>query len=400
MVVKAIFVWMCQLDDNHWPPRGQPNPFLPLSFQRQHRMPYACHETQRIYHDMLTQDLWHSGKEVTLSYSQWLGPDKQAPCTELLSSPITAIHKKKTSVTRKSTPSPYLTSSIDIYGPVLTHKSRMPGGSYGLETQARCPFQYFAQYRLAAESLATPEQGMDAADRGTLVHAALATIWDRLKTSENLHALDEAAENKLIKMAIKEALAYIASEPLEREVEETRLSLLLKQWLNTEKQRPPFTVIATEKSTSWQTAEISCALRIDRIDQLADQTAMVIDYKTSKQARIDGWFDERLTSPQIPLYVLTQTQPTRAATLALLRRGNHRFMGIAQYDTEIKGIRALDKDDASNAWPALVNQWSEQITHLMQTIQQGYAAVTPDPNTQPCRYCDFALLCRIDHAET
>ena len=43
------------------------------------------------------------------------------------------------------------------------------------------PFHYFAQYRLAADSLTTPEQGMHAADRGTLVHAVLATIWDRLK---------------------------------------------------------------------------------------------------------------------------------------------------------------------------------------------------------------------------
>ena len=67
---QSDFVWMCQLDDNHWPPRGQPNPFLPLSFQREHRMPYACHETQRTYHDILTEDLWHSGKEVILSYSQ------------------------------------------------------------------------------------------------------------------------------------------------------------------------------------------------------------------------------------------------------------------------------------------------------------------------------------------
>jgi len=54
------------------------------------------------------------------------------------------------------------------------------GGSALFKNQAACPFRAFAAHRLDAYPLDEPVAGLDAAERGSILHAALEFIWREL----------------------------------------------------------------------------------------------------------------------------------------------------------------------------------------------------------------------------
>ncbi len=60
-------------------------------------------------------------------------------------------------------------------------------------------------------------------------------------------------------------------------LEQNRLQNLLVNWLELEKRRPYFNVIAIEKSTQIRINNVSVNLRIDRIDELSDGSKILID---------------------------------------------------------------------------------------------------------------------------
>src|SRR5262249_36938161 len=61
-------------------------------------------------------------------------------------------------------------------------------GSRIFELQSLCPFRAFAELRLGAQPLEQMTAAVDSRDRGILIHAALADIWEELKTSAELVA--------------------------------------------------------------------------------------------------------------------------------------------------------------------------------------------------------------------
>ena len=68
-----------------------------------------------------------------------------------------------------------------------------------------------------------------------------------------------------------------------------RLKLLLNTWLNFERERGDFIVKETEARKVFQHGHLKLETRIDRIDQLADGSLAVIDYKTSTTSIARWW---------------------------------------------------------------------------------------------------------------
>ena len=64
------------------------------------------------------------------------------------------------------------------------------------------------------------------------------------------------------------------------DLEETRLVRLVTLWLEYEATRVPFAVEETEAERVVTIAGLSMKLRLDRVDQLIDDSSLVIDYKT------------------------------------------------------------------------------------------------------------------------
>src|SRR3546814_21185892 len=61
----------------------------------------------------------------------------------------------------------------DAHGPGPRGGAVLRGGTSVLGDQARCPFRGYALHRLAIRALETPAHGLQAYDRGNLVHDVL-----------------------------------------------------------------------------------------------------------------------------------------------------------------------------------------------------------------------------------
>ncbi len=86
-------------------------------------------------------------------------------------------------------------------------------------------------------------------------------------------------------------------------IERERSINLINDWLNIEKIRPPFTLVAQETQLSIDLSGLKLQLKIDRIDRLNDGSIMLIDYKTGL-THLKSWFGDRPQQPQLPLYAV------------------------------------------------------------------------------------------------
>ncbi|MEO5353382.1 MAG: PD-(D/E)XK nuclease family protein, partial [Magnetococcus sp. XQGC-1] len=294
-------------------------------------------------------------------------------------------------------------SLLDNKGPPYPLVAGQPVGTSVLQSQAVCPFQAFARHRLRALPRQEPVVGLDPAQRGQIVHAALTQLWHHLGTAEaDLQSLDPK-DNPLIQKAVQESLDEAAQkwpEPLHpffRQLEASRLHRLLQAFLEMEKEREvPFQVIGQEVNKDLPLGQLTVRVRMDRIDRLADGSLVVLDYKTGA-TRVRDWLGERPPNPQLPLYLLAQDEPLEGAVAALvfcqLRAGACQFSGLANQEGLLPKVDYFQKYAPEFAnWRELIASWREVLTALGERFIQGEAQVDPLPGG--CQYCDLPPLCR------
>ncbi|MDF1796001.1 MAG: PD-(D/E)XK nuclease family protein [Coxiellaceae bacterium] len=394
-------LWLAGLTDNIWPPSARPNPLLPFSLQTQHQLPHATAQREYEYCAQITQQLIDSNPEVIVSHAQ------QEQDTALQVSPIIGaiaqIELDCIEHQQHTTTQADLEQLDDTTAPTVTENEQIKGGSWIISQQANCPFKAFASVRLGAEAIGELHEGIDARDKGTLVHACLDIIWQQLKTHKKLIQLDELALDSLIDQTVQQVLNEFSerTDPLFLHSEQQRLRKLLQQWLAFEKQRPPFCVQSTEQRFEYPLQQLTLHIVVDRIDQLDSGETVVIDYKTGIQS-MTGWFDERLTQPQLPLYATINSLNADGLAYAEVKRGKFAFKGVAANDIEQTGIKPIesiiDKETGEfSYWSDMIKQWQQKITILATEFIEGDASVTPAESSQPCTYCDFQSLCRINH---
>src|SRR5439155_20313089 len=155
---------------------------------------------------------------------------------------------------------------------------KMRGGTRVLADQAMCPFRAFARWRLGAEEMEEPAPGLDARDRGKLLHALMREIWTRVRSHSNL--------NKDLSTVIAQSAATAVKEMgLEgrfAELERERLARLAREWLEVESRRAPFEVLHVEQQRELNVAGMKLDSRIDRMDRLVggDSGHVLIDRKS------------------------------------------------------------------------------------------------------------------------
>src|SRR5204862_124408 len=86
---------------------------------------------------------------------------------------------------------------------------------------------------------------------------------------------------------------------LERECR--RAARLIRKLCDTERERAPFRVEATEGDVRLTLAGATLHMRIDRVDALESGGRAIPDYKTGKRVSAD-WYGERSTHPQLLAY--------------------------------------------------------------------------------------------------
>lgn len=411
-------LWVANLSDDRWPSEAQPNPLLPLTLQRAWQVPAASAELALALAQQRMQGWLASAGELVYSHAEFEG-DRPALASPLIAS--APLRPFDTLIAAPSLP-PALrlardvvpAAIIDEQAPALVAEqaAQMRGGTRLFADQSACAFRAFAVHRLHARALQTPAPGLDAAERGGLLHATLEGFWHGLPSQAALRALDTPSLHVRVVTCTTQALDALAARqphrlgPRQRALEQERLLRAVHAWLDIEDARPPFTVVTVEAESKVTLGGLQVTVRPDRVDRLADGSLAIIDYKTG-QVSAAAWLNERPDEPQLPLYACAYAdgampggaQAVSVLAFAQLRPGETRTVAVAAADGLMPDARVIGPDEvviARPGWLGLMLDWQISLERVAGSFVQGDAAVAPKHLVESCRHCDLSLLCRRD----
>ncbi|MGH8751868.1 MAG: PD-(D/E)XK nuclease family protein, partial [Burkholderiales bacterium] len=391
------------LCDEAWPPPSRPNPLLPISLQR--AVPHAGAEWQLAYAHRTTRLWLASAPEVLLTCPQHDGERELRPSPLLAGLPAAALQETPPRVFHSALFAARRSEEImDDIAPRLQPGIEVPGGAGFFKNQAACPFRAFAIHRLGATALENAHPGLDARERGLLAHRAAENLWQEMQGSARLNAASDEELNAVVARAVSGALETLrklrpdALTPAFAALEQTRIAALLLQLIRLEKARPPFGVMAREKSRAVTVAGITLSTRPDRVDRLADDSRVILDYKTGKKLSIHDWFELRPDEPQLPLYAVSAGDDDVAAVAFVqLHAQNVQFKGLAREKNLLPDVATLaeTKDAPQQSWLKLFENWRTMLESLAREYLDGRADVAPKKYPETCKYCDQGTFCRV-----
>lgn len=398
-------LWVAGLAADRWPAAPAPNPLLPIAWQRERNVPRASAQRELAYAEMLTTRFARAAPEVVFSSAASADDHGLSPSALILGYPERPLPAAAATWASSIAHSATLEVIDDARAPQLDEGSVVPGGSRIVATQSDCPFQAVVRHRLKAEPWPVRSVGLSRAERGALVHWALARFWSVVPDHAALAALSVAGLAAQIGAAAGVALAQLeparwrSVPPLARESESRRLCALLAAWLALERERPPFAVQEVEAERTLRLGGVAFRLRLDRVDALAAGGLAIIDYKTGRIERPAQWFDERPRASQLGLYTLAQRAtnpelPLRAIAYAQLSLDAVAACGLADEEAW-PGLDRVGSAGPRGDWPALESWWQRHLGALATEIARGHAAVTPRESPLPCRNCGLYAVCRI-----
>ncbi|CEG58472.1 PD-(D/E)XK nuclease family protein [Legionella fallonii] len=383
-------LWVMGLTDQCLPQKTRLSAFIPPQLQRQLFMPHSVPERELQFARQTLQRLHRGSKETVFSYPKLMGDTPNLPCSLITHLPPIA----SVALTNETLNSLPLITQEEQYNVPLGAEESVSGGTALLANQAKCPFKAFAEHRLKAKPLQMTTDGLDHKEKGQLIHKVMELLWSTIENQERLLNFSEGDLDQLIEKTINTALApYKQAHPdsfptLIQEVEYIRLKRLVQASLEWEKTRVPFTITAIEQTYSVNIAGLDFTVRVDRLDQVANQK-WVIDYKSTLPTS-KPWNEERPREPQLLLYALLDEE-INTLLLLQLKTGKIICSGFSEEKQAIHGISSLKKEES---WDEYRNNWKEQLSLLAEEFQNGYCPPQPlSPSI--CQQCAFQNLCRF-----
>jgi len=388
------------MDEEAFPPSVRPHPLLPVHLQQKHGIPMSS--GARVFESScwLWEQVLQIAPTIECSYAQQKDEREMLPSSFVAGLPeksmerIALLPRLLELETFEDAPDAPLLADEDVHG-----------GTGIIKNQSACPFRAFIRHRLNIEALGETTPGIEASDKGSLIHLALEFIWGKLKSQAALVNLTESKRTGLLSAAIEhawqESRIFHGSDI--QTIEKKRMRQVLNAWLDVEAARPPFEVREHEKIymlTLPETAGHPCSIRIkvDRIDQDVEGRRILIDYKTGKKQSVAKWLGERMEEPQMPLYALAAgIVADDAVSFATVRSGDEMgFEGLAGEDTGIDGIAVCDgRYKRPEDWQQVLDDWRVNINALAREFVAGRSVVSPrDPKA--CTYCGLEAVCRIE----
>ncbi|HZT33127.1 MAG TPA: PD-(D/E)XK nuclease family protein [Bryobacteraceae bacterium] len=394
-------LWIMGMHDEAWPEAPAPNPFLPAALQRRRQLPHASAERELAFARRVTERLLASAPRVVVSWPRREGDRDLRPSPLVSHLPAVMAELLEMwpgeSYAARVRAAGEVECISDGVAPPLAGELAMRGGARLYQLQAACPFRAFAELRLGAAAPEYPQAGLDPRQRGTLMHAALDRLWGVLGSHARLMEMSAAAVRGAVRDAVAGAIEQKCAErrlPARfLEIEQARLEGLLAEWLELEKLRQPFTVVAREERDEVSLGGLTVRVKVDRIDELADGSRVILDYKSGDPNERD-WQTDRPAEPQVPLYAIRGRGPLGAAAFARVRNGGSGFRGIAAAEGILPRVKAAERPLAEQ-----VEEWRRVLARLAEEFREGDARVDPRDGPKTCETCHLAPLCRIREAE-
>ena len=400
-------LWVMGMNDHLWPPPARPNALLPAQSQRHAGAPNACGRVQAEFAGIVQRRLLHSAAEVVFSWARREGE------RELRMSPLLQDYPDIAAAAGASTLAEQLAQAAamqwleDQQAPALSVGEKTGGGASLFRAQAICPAWAYYRYRLGARALQQAAEGLDAMQRGSLLHAVMQAFWQG-RDSAWLHGMDHDTLQGAILQAIEEGICRFAATqdeappPKFMALERGRLQRLLHAWLKLEKARPPFAVSACEQRLQQEIGGFRVDLALDRVDRLPQGGLLVLDYKTGAVVSHKSWADERISEPQLPLYasLALAGEEVVAVCFAKLHADEQKFIGISAASGLLPGVKTLDESRTQFPasvfpdWSTLMAHWRAGLLAIAAEIRAGEAAVRFSDENE-LRDCDVKPLLRL-----
>ncbi len=390
--LDADALWVAGLHDGAWPPPNETNPLLPFALQREYGVPGADPDRELIHAEAVLDDVQQRHEGAIWSYARLEGETPRRPLAGVAHIPTPS----------KAVPGWPRTASEgqfelidDTYSTALRGET-VVGGAGLFTDQSACPFRAVARHRLAANSPEDASPGLDARERGSLIHALMAAFWSRMNSSARL----AVAEEEHVRQILEACALRVVDECRLRHrlpgaywaLEQDRLSELGREWLRVEAERGEFEVIACEQPLVAEVGSYAINLRIDRIDRLADGRVIIIDYKTGEVSST-SWSVPRPDQPQLPLYAVSVGG--EGVAFARVKKGDCRIVD------QPRGVAgpAQSKPEETPDWSNCLNQWDVALSALAKEITSGFGLVDPKRGSTTCRNCELPCFCRIHDSQ-
>lgn len=408
-------LWVCGMARELWPAPSRPSVFVPLDLQRRIGMPDSTPNRTLEYCARVTQRMLASASSVVVSWpaqqdGEALHPSPLVSWQQQAATPGMPMPENACALWNEMAATGTTELLDEDPPPSVAAEQKVRGGASLFKLQATSPLNAFIEKRLGAFEIESPPIGINARERGNLVHRVLELFYTDCPDRDSVAALTPEQRQAKLAALLRDALDVLPDlhNPFMRKIAEFEFQQQLPrlmQFVEVDLRRPDFRVVAREAKHSARIGSLQVGLKLDRLDELADGRKLVIDYKTGAVNR-QWWNPARPGDLQLPLYVTAVIPDAAAVAFAQVAVHGVQYDGVGAGDTGVSGIRApgtrrmievryqLPRTDTVIAsWDELRAAWSALLDDLAQQFAKGDFRL--DPRNPDSARGQFAVLSRI-----
>lgn len=371
--------WVMDMTHDFLPAKLNSPNFITSAVAAQHQIPHSSYELIQSDAQDTLKNLQSLAENVIFSYAKSYLEIEQLP-SPLLDFKVLGFSRPEAKFI------PIDTEIIDDDVTSKFESNTIKSGVTLLKDQMACAFKGFA-HRLDVARYDAPHIGLDRREQGNIIHNALQYIYQEIESQEALLKLNKVELNTLVDKKLYAALKHYPDSNF-KVVEKIRITQLLHKFIETDKARQDFRILATEQSIQVDIGGLTFSTRLDRLDKMHNGDKIVFDYKTGSTSTAK-WCGQSIDEPQLPIYSVTNN--TQGAAFIELNSSLVSFKGLSK-DPDSLPKQSSRKGKCQN-WNEQLIIWEANLNQASKDFQSGQAQVLP--NKTACNYCEFDLLCRV-----
>jgi probable DNA repair protein len=370
-------LWVTGLTTEQWPPPGRPLALVSRPLQRKYGMPDADPADTAAYARRVLSRLAQSAACCVFSHARRdvdreLTPAAFADSLVSIDPPVDPGWHAATLAD-----SARVDTLLEDPVPAVQPGETVAGGAGTIQRQITEPFAAFVHGRLGVTFIQSIVSGLSPMLRGNLLHDAAFRLYADLPSAQQLIEWDDTELKMRVERACDDALRRYRRDPdavldellrLERE----RLTLLLAELVNIDRQREPFRIDSVEADLDTRLAGIDLRLRVDRMDRFDDGSLAILDYKSGTRRRFVDAAGEPL-DVQLVVYASAVDEPVAE-------------LGLYHLDRRTAGIDGAGRTSmGAEAWDAWLKEWRARIHRAAERLAGGDVRIRKWQTTSEAR---------------